>query len=67
MPHQTERSLMEMGSNFIITLPKAWTDFWGLKKGEKVEMISDGILLVIPPSYQKKAEIHEKLREILLG
>jgi len=66
MPHQTRRSLMEMGSNFVITLPKSWTDFWRLEKGEKVEVISDGILLVIPPTYPKKTEIHERLMEVLL-
>ena len=66
MPQKTERSLMKMGSNLIITLPKGWTDFWGIEKGEKVEVISDGILLVIPPTCPKKAKIKEKLMEVLL-
>ena len=64
MPSKDERCLMPMGNSLVMTLPKAWLNFWQLKKGERVEIVYDGILVVIPSNHPKKEELNRKLMEV---
>ena len=66
MPSKDIRRLMPMGNSLVITLPKVWLNFWQLKKGEKLEIIYDGVLIIIPPNHPKKKEIRKKIKEALL-
>lgn len=69
MPSEETRSLIEIGSkkrSAAITLPKGWIKFWKLRVKEKVPLIYDGVLVVIPPSHPDKKDIEGKIRSFLL-
>jgi bifunctional DNA-binding transcriptional regulator/antitoxin component of YhaV-PrlF toxin-antitoxin module len=43
------RSIIDLGQgSFVITLPKPWVKFHHLKPGDKVEVITNGKLVVKP-------------------
>ena len=43
MPQKTERKIIRVGySSFGIVLPIGWLRFYGLKNGDKVQVISNG-------------------------
>jgi AbrB family looped-hinge helix DNA binding protein len=47
MPNLVERSVINMGQgSYVITLPKPWVRYLGIRPGEKVEVISDGELII---------------------
>ncbi len=47
MPAIFERKLFKIGEGGIaVTLPKSWTNFYGLKPGDKVEIIANQDLIV---------------------
>jgi AbrB family looped-hinge helix DNA binding protein len=47
MPIKVERTLFKIGEGgFAVTLPKAWVNYYGLKPGDKVEIIADGELTI---------------------
>lgn len=44
-----QRSIIDLGQgSFVITLPKPWLRFHRLKAGDKVEVITNGKLVVKP-------------------
>jgi len=47
MPVSYERKLFKVGEGGVaVTLPKAWINYYGLKPGDKVEIIIEGELVV---------------------
>ena len=47
MPTLVERSVIDMGQgSYIITLPKAWVRYYRIRPGDKLEVISDGELII---------------------
>ena len=49
MPTLTERSVIDMGQgSYIITLPKAWIRYFGIKPGDKLEVITNDDLIIKP-------------------
>lgn len=54
-----------MGNNFAITLPKSWTNFFKMKKGEKLEVRYNGVLVVLPPRISKSGI--KRINKILIG
>lgn len=54
MPLLLERTLIPMGEGgCVVTLPAPWLRYYGLKAGDKVEMIADSEIIIRPlPSNQ---------------
>jgi AbrB family looped-hinge helix DNA binding protein len=49
MPMIFERRLIKMGEGgLVITVPKGWIRFYGLKAGDKLEVITDGEITIRP-------------------
>jgi antitoxin component of MazEF toxin-antitoxin module len=47
MPILVERKLFKIGEGAIaVTLPKAWTNYYHLKPGDKFEIIGEGDLII---------------------
>ena len=47
MPTKTYRKLIKFGkSGFVITVPIGWVRYYGLKAGDKLEMVVNGELLI---------------------
>ena len=47
MPTVTMRTLIKFGEKgLVLTLPKAWVDYYEVKPGDKVSVIADGELIV---------------------
>ena len=59
MPILEERMIYRVGkSSLAITLPRGWLKYFGLKSGDKVEVIGNGELTIRPRKGQEndKAE-----------
>jgi bifunctional DNA-binding transcriptional regulator/antitoxin component of YhaV-PrlF toxin-antitoxin module len=49
MPTLTQRTLIKFGENgLVLTIPKAWIDYYQLKPGDKLEVIANGELTIRP-------------------
>jgi antitoxin component of MazEF toxin-antitoxin module len=49
MPSLTIRKLFKLGnSTLVMTLPKAWIDYFKLKAGDELEVIANKKLIVRP-------------------
>jgi AbrB family looped-hinge helix DNA binding protein len=49
MPTLTRRKLIAMGDGgLVVTVPKAWRDYYGLKAGDVVIVVADGELRIRP-------------------
>jgi len=47
MPNLVERSVISLGQgSCVICLPKSWLRFYGIKPGDKLEVISNGELII---------------------
>ena len=42
------RSVIQVGDSLCVTLPMAWTQYYHIKQGDKVEVIEDRKLTVCP-------------------
>ena len=50
MPTLNERSVINLGQGcYVITLPKDWIRYFGIKPGDKLQVISNGELRIFPP------------------
>lgn len=59
MPTLTRRKLIRMGDGgLVITVPKAWRDYYALKAGDVVVVIADGELRIKPA--EKRLDGKEK-------
>ena len=57
MPMLLLRSLIRMGDGgLVVTVPKGWAAFYGLKPGDKVELVADDEI-IIRPRPKKKGKI----------
>lgn len=49
MPTLSVRTVIDLGQgSYIICLPRAWLRYYGLKPGDKLEVIADGELTIRP-------------------
>lgn len=49
MPTLTLRKLIRFGDGgLVITVPKAWVRYYGLRAGDELEVIADGELIIRP-------------------
>jgi bifunctional DNA-binding transcriptional regulator/antitoxin component of YhaV-PrlF toxin-antitoxin module len=49
MPSLSERTVLDLGQgSYVVCLPKAWFRYYGLKPGDKVEVISNGEITIRP-------------------
>ena len=47
----TIRKAIRFGSNaLVITLPKAWIDYYRVEPGDRLEVVAGDVLVVHPPS-----------------
>ncbi len=57
MPSLTLRSLMKMGQGgLVLTIPKGWAAFYGLQAGDKVVVVANGELRILPEA-QRRGEV----------
>ena len=57
MPTLTRRKLIRMGDGgLVVTVPKAWRDFYGLKAGDVVVVVANGELRISPPRREKGSD-----------
>lgn len=53
----TERKVIRAGQRaLVITIPKAWSDYYGLKPGDQLLVVADDVLTVHPPKATKGDE-----------
>lgn len=51
MGHLQKRKIIKLGtSSLTVTLPKEWTRYFELKKGDAVEVISNDEVIIRPPN-----------------
>lgn len=53
MPTLDKRSVINLGQgSYVITLPKAWLRYFGIKPGDRLEVVTNGKLVIHPPKRQ---------------
>lgn len=65
MPSTEQRSLLQLDTSLAITIPKVWATFWQLRKGEKVQILYDTVLVVIPQDHPNSKKVENKVKRIL--
>jgi len=61
MPTVTTRSLIRMGDGgLVITIPKSWAKYYKLKPGDKVEIITNGELIIRPEKEKLSSSRRQK-------
>lgn len=61
MPTLVERTVIDMGQgSYIITLPKPWLRYFKIQPGDKLEIETDGDLIIRRP--RRKRIIRQKDR-----
>lgn len=56
MPNLVERSVIDMGQgSYVITLPKPWLPYFGIQPGDKLEIETDGDLIIRRPKRKRIA------------
>jgi bifunctional DNA-binding transcriptional regulator/antitoxin component of YhaV-PrlF toxin-antitoxin module len=63
VPNIYDRSVINLGQgSYVITLPKAWLRYFGIKPGDKLEIISNGELRILPlkPKGSKSNQYHSE-------
>ena len=48
MPGKVERSILASGRSRVVVIPPAWLRFYNLEKGDTVELIYNGLILIKP-------------------
>ena len=57
----TERSLIRFGDGgLVVTIPKAWASYYGLKPGDKVQVVTNGKLTLFPKHHPNKAGVSKR-------
>lgn len=65
VPHIQTRKIVGCGGSIAVTIPKPWADFYGLKQGDHVTVISNGSLR-IEVNDRQKARIRPRKQEPLV-
>ena len=63
MAHKYQRSIISMGESRGITLPKPWLDYYEVRMGDKVEIITEGRIArikIIPTDDNKDFDESDK-------
>ena len=69
MASEDQRSVFEIGegqASLAITLPKPWMKFWRLKKRDKMLLLYNGVVVIIPPSHPNEKCMVERTRRFLM-
>jgi len=68
MPWEDERTILPIGEGSkFVTLPATWCRFWRIKPGDRVKLIGNSIVAIIPPHLPpgKREELERKVRELV--
>ena len=68
MPHEKEykiRPAFSGGETAEMTLPTNWTRYHRLKFGDKVKVLADGVIVVLPPGVGEEEE--QRARRFIEG
>lgn len=67
MPSKEHRKVIKLGASKVISLPKPFLDYHRVEEGDKVLLLYDSIVLVMPDNISKrKMRAKDKLiRELL--
>ena len=58
MPVECTRKLIRMGKNgLVVTVPRAWANYWKLQPGQKVTVIANDNLTISPRTQDKEDDI----------
>ena len=68
MPSKESRKVIKLGGSKAISLPKPFLDYHKIEGGDKVLLLYDGIILILPESFsqeqlEKKADFIKGLLE----
>jgi AbrB family looped-hinge helix DNA binding protein len=62
MPTLQQRSVIDMGQgSYVITLPKPWLRYFGIQPGDKLEIETDGDLIIRRPKRKRQNQRRGKV------
>jgi len=54
--YRVKRKLQEQSGSYFVVLPKLWVESLGLEQGDQMSIVFNGIVKVLPPSYNPEKE-----------
>jgi bifunctional DNA-binding transcriptional regulator/antitoxin component of YhaV-PrlF toxin-antitoxin module len=66
MPFKTTRKILALGNSGVISIPKHYRNYYGLKVGAEVILLYDGCVLIVPKQFEGKIEEKMALLEELI-
>ena len=64
MPTLVERTVIDMGQgSYIITLPKPWLRYFGIRPGDKLEVVTNGDLIIRLPKGKRRDRVDARSEE----
>lgn len=64
MPFEKSRKIFRVGHSWVVAVPDGWAEFLGIKRGTKVKVLANGVLVILPPN--ASPETVEKFKKIIL-
>jgi antitoxin component of MazEF toxin-antitoxin module len=65
MPFVSSRRIIQVGGSKTVAVPPAWLDACELDLGDKVLLVADGAVLIVPPGMRLTSKQLEPLIEIV--
>jgi len=54
--YKTSRKLQEQSGSYFVVLPKMWVESLGLRQGDKMNVVFNGIVKIEPPKIKAKTD-----------
>ena len=48
MPHKQTRKVIRVGNSLAVTIPKPWSQYFGLSEKDEVVVLSNGAIVIKP-------------------
>ncbi len=65
MPAQEKRKIMKHGTSGVVAIPSSYRKYHGLNPGDEVQVLYDGIVLIVPKEKEhflsEKKELIDRL------
>lgn len=67
MPARELRKVLRHGSSYVVTIPKAYADYHGLKPGSIITVLYDSLVIMAPKDVEDILRYEAELIDQLLG
>jgi len=66
MPARVGRSVLKTGNSLAVALPPDWLRLYGIKDGDKVDLIYDSVIIIKPKEFIFEPQFLKKELELII-